>query len=145
MRRREFIAALGGATVWGARANAQRPSRTRRIGLLMAYAENDPEVRERVAAFGESLRQAGWIEGQNMRIDVRWRAGDPERAKTNARELVQLHPDILVVNGVHALTAARLSTSSLPIVFVVVADPIGAGFIPSLFRPGGNITGFSTF
>jgi putative tryptophan/tyrosine transport system substrate-binding protein len=145
MRRREVIAALGGATVWGAGANAQRPSRMRRIGLLMAYTENDPEVQERLAAFGENLRQAGWIEGRNVRIDVRWHAGDPERAKTSARELVQLDPDILIVNGTHALTAARLSTRSVPIVFVVVVDPIGAGFIPSLFRPGGNITGFSTF
>ena len=117
----------------------------RRIGLLMAYAENDPEVRERVAAFSESLRRAGWIEGQNVRIDVRWHAGDPERAKTNARELVQLDPDILVVNGVARADGRSAIDQFRPDRVVVVADPIGAGFIPNLFRPGGDLTGFSTF
>ena len=146
MSRREVIALFGGAALaWALPGNAQQPGRTRRISLMVSYAESDPEAQERVTAFRQGLRQAGWIEGRNARVDVRWHAGDPERAKAHAKELVNLQPDVIVANGTPALEAFRKLTDSIPIVFVVVTDPVGAGYVPSLSRPGGNITGFSTF
>jgi len=126
-------------------AVAQQDRRVRRVGFLMSYGEGDREGEERLSAFRESLRQTGWIEGQTLRMDVRWFGGDPERARAHAKELVEQSPDIIVANGTPAVAAARQLTRSIPVVFVVVVDPLGAGFVENLSRPGGNITGFSTF
>jgi putative ABC transport system substrate-binding protein len=146
MRRRDFFGVLTGAAwVLPLGARAQQPISTRRIALLMSYREGDPEGEKRLAAFRQSFRGSGWIEGQNVRIDVRWLGGDPARANAHAKEVVEQLPDVIVVNGAPILEAIRRLTSTIPIVFVVVTNPIGAGFVQSLPRPGGNITGFSTF
>jgi hypothetical protein len=145
MRRREVIAGFGLAAFMPLPATAQALDRVRRLGLLMSYTENDQEGRERLAAFREALRDAGWVEGGNTRVDARWYAGDPEQAMVRARELVELAPDLLVVNGSPGVAALKRLTNTIPIVFVVVADPVGAGYVESLSRPGSNITGFSTF
>src|SRR5215218_8576024 len=145
MRRREVIAGFGLAAFMPLRAMAQPLDRVRRLGLLMSYTENDQEGRERLAAFREALRDAGWVDGGNTRVDARWYAGEPEQAMVRARELVELAPDLIVVNGSPGVAALKRLTNTIPIVFVVVADPVGAGYVESLSRPGGNITGFSTF
>jgi putative tryptophan/tyrosine transport system substrate-binding protein len=145
MRRRDFLTFLGGAPAWPISALAQVSDRTRRIGLLMVYREGDPEGEECLLAFRRSLREAGWIEGKNLRLEPRWYAGDRDRANAYGRELVSMALDIIVVNHLAALTAVRQLTTSIPIVFVVLADPVGAGHVASFSRPGGNVTGFSTF
>src|SRR5215217_7030748 len=145
MRRRELVALLGGAAASPFAALAQKPHGMRRVGLLMVYREGDPEGEECLLAFRLSLREAGWIEGENVRLEPRWYAGDRERANVYGRELVTMALDIIVVNHTAALMAVRPLTSSIPIVFVVIADPVGAGHVSSFARPGGNITGFSTF
>src|SRR4051794_31412288 len=145
MRRRDLIALLGATATWPFGAGAQQPNLVRRISLIVAYGERDLEGQERVATFRQSLRESGWIDGQNTAVQVWWLAGDPERATTYAKELVEQSPDVIVVNGSPGLTAVRQLTNSIPIVFVVVTDLVGAGFVQSLSRPGGNITGFSTF
>jgi putative ABC transport system substrate-binding protein len=145
MRRREFVTLLGGSAVWPLAARAQQPERMRRIGVLMAYREGDPEGLQRVTAFRDGLRESGWSDGQNARIDIRWLGGDPARVKVLVREIVDQSPDVIVVNGSPALAALRETTNSIPIVFVVITNPVGAGFVQNMSRPGGNITGFSTF
>src|SRR3954454_5244023 len=145
MRRREVIAGFGLAAFMALQAMAQPLDRVRRVGLLMSYTENDQEGRERLAAFREALRDAGWVDGGNTRVEARWYAGEPEQAMVRARELVELAPDLIVVNGSPGVAALEGLTNTLPIVFVVVADPVGAGYVESLSRPGSNITGFSTF
>jgi putative ABC transport system substrate-binding protein len=145
MRRRDVIALLGIAATWPLGAGAQPSKRPRQIGLMMAYDEGDLEGQERLAAFRQSLGESGWIDGQNAMVTVRWLAGNPDRAANYAKELVAQSPDVLVVNGSPGLTAVQRLTKDIPVVFVVVTDPVGAGFIPSLSRPGGNVTGFSTF
>jgi len=145
MRPREVIAGLGLAAFMPLPAMAQALDRVRRLGLLMSYTENDQEGRERLAALREALRDAGWVDGGNTRLDVRWYAGEPEQAMVRARELVELAPDLIVVNGSPGVAALKRLTNTIPIVFVVVADPVGAGHVESLSRPGSNITGFSTF
>jgi putative ABC transport system substrate-binding protein len=117
----------------------------RLVALLMVYQQGDPEGDECLVAFRESLRQGGWVENENVQLDSRWYEGDRERANAFARELVAMAPDVIVVNHMAALTAVRRLTSTIPIVFVVLADPVGAGHVASLSRPGGNVTGFSTF
>src|SRR5215203_2950549 len=144
MRRREVIAGWLVAFM-ALPAMAQPLDRVRRVGLLMSYTENDQEGRERLAAFREALRDAGWVDGGNTRLDARWYAGQPEQAMVRARELVELAPDLIVVNGSPGVAALKRLTNTIPIVFVVVADPVGAGYVESLSRPGSNITGFSTF
>ena len=146
MRRREFITLLGGATL--ARtvsARAQQIERVRRILVLMGGAENDPNGQAATVAFRQGLQKLGWTDGQNIRIDYRWAAGQPDRASVYATELAALAPDIILANGTQVLAALQRVTRSIPIVFVVVADPVGGGFIQDVARPGGNITGFSTF
>jgi putative ABC transport system substrate-binding protein len=144
--RRELIAILGGAAaVRPLAARAQQSNRMRRIGMMIANAESDPEGQARVMAFRQGLRELGWTEGHNLRIDFRWAAGEPDRARTYATELVALGPDAIVANGTPALAALHRATQSIPIVFLVVVDPVGAGYVRSLAQPGGNITGFSTF
>ena len=146
MKRREFITLLGGAAAaWPLAARAQQPDRMRRIGVLMAYAESDREGRARLAAFLQELQQLGWVEGRGVRIDVRWGAGDAERIRRYATELVGLTPDILMGSTTPAVAALQQATATVPIVFAQVGDPVGAGFVDSLARPGGTTTGFSVF
>jgi putative tryptophan/tyrosine transport system substrate-binding protein len=143
MQRRDFIALLGStAAAWPLMTRAQGAERTRRIGVLMGYAENDPEAQTRFAAFKQELLALGWDERRNLQIDLRWASGDSNSASRFAKELVALHPDVILSNTTPVTTAVRQETKTIPIVFVVVSDPVGAGFVESLPRPGGNITGF---
>jgi putative ABC transport system substrate-binding protein len=143
MRRREFIAGLGGAAAWPVVARAQQGDRIRRIGVLMGGAETDPESKPRMDAFQQGLEKLGWTAGRNAQIDVRWTMGDAERTRSAAAELVNLAPDVIFSGGSGRLAALQRATRSVPIVFVFVADPVAQGFVASLARPGGNITGFS--
>jgi putative ABC transport system substrate-binding protein len=117
----------------------------RRIGVLVAYAESDPEAQARIAAFRQGLRELGWTEGRNLRMELGWGTGDPDRARTLATELISIAPDVIVAHGTPALTALYRATRTIPVVFVSVIDPVGASYVQSLAQPGGNITGFSTF
>jgi len=144
MRRREFIALVGSSVVaWPLAARAQQPERMRRVGLILPYAQDDPEAQSRVKAFRYGLRDVSWVEGRNIRIDYRFSGIDPTQIKQSVAEMVSLAPDLIVANTVPVLTALRQATSTIPIVFTVVNDPVGLGFVSSLARPGGNITGFS--
>jgi putative tryptophan/tyrosine transport system substrate-binding protein len=145
MRRREFIMLLGGAAAaWPLGARAQQPERTRRIGMLMNVAADDPEVPARIAAFAQGLQETGWMVGRNVRIDYRWGAGDSVRYRKYAEELASLGPDVLV--GYGSATAAALKASGTkPVVFLSSIDPVGAGLVMSLARPGTNTTGFTAF
>jgi putative ABC transport system substrate-binding protein len=143
MRRREFIAALGSAAAWPIAARAQE--RMRRIGVLMAIAESDPEAHSRVDALYQGLQTLGWTEGRNIRIDYRWAGPDPDRIGAFAAELVALAPDAILAHSPPVLAALQQKTRTIPVVFVQVADPITAGFVVSLAHPGGNITGFTSF
>lgn len=145
MRRRDVIGFAASAALSCFGAAAKQSDRTRLIGMIMVNAEGDPEGPERVANFRQSLGSFGWKDGANASVEVRWHGGDLVRAKTYARELVDRSPDVIVVNGTQALAAVQQLTSSIPVVFVVVNDPVGGGFVQSLSRPGGNATGFSTF
>jgi putative tryptophan/tyrosine transport system substrate-binding protein len=142
MRRREFIAGLGGAAAWQLAALAQQPDRVRRVGFLHALAENDPEAQARVAVLREGLARLGWTE-RNVRIEERFAEGDSDQMQAYAAELVGSAPDVIVVNSTPALAALKQATRTIPIVFSIVSDPAGQGFVASLGRPGGNITGFS--
>ena len=147
MRRREFITLVGGTlAAWPRMTFAQQPSdRVRRIGALMAYTKDDPEDQQRVAAFQEGLKQSGWIEGRNIQSEYRWYAGDVERARSAAKELVGLKPDLILVGASAGLVALTQETRSVPLIFVAVTDPVGLGLVESLARPGGNATGFTFF
>jgi len=146
MKRREFIALLGcWAATWPIAARAQQSDRMRRIAVLMLNAEDDQEGQARVAAFRQGLQALGWTEGKNLRIDWYWTAGDVERIRSDVRELAAHPPDIIVANGRPILSEAVQVIHSIPIVFVLVNDPVGEGFISSLARPGGNVTGFTFF
>jgi putative tryptophan/tyrosine transport system substrate-binding protein len=145
MRRREFIAGLGSAAAWSVVANAQQPERGRRIGVVMAYLENDPNGQVQVAAFREQLGKLGWIEGRNVQIDFRYGADDPNRIREQARELLQLAPDLMVSNSNFVTAILQSEVRTTPMVFVSVSDPVGSGFVADLARPGGNITGFANF
>jgi putative tryptophan/tyrosine transport system substrate-binding protein len=144
MRRREFIALLGGAASWPLVARAQRAQRMKRIGVLFVQRPGDPEGQARLAAFTQALRQLGWIDGDNMRIDTRWAVDDTERRR-GAEELVALAPDVILASASLSVAALQRVTHSIPIVFANVIDPVGAGFVKSLARPGGNTTGFTAF
>jgi putative tryptophan/tyrosine transport system substrate-binding protein len=140
MRRRDFISLLGSAAVaWPLAARAQQP---RRIGVLMAFAENDPEAKTYLSAFTLGLAELGWTDGSNLRMDVRWGAGNVDRMRTLAKELVDLQPEIIFANATPVTAALQRETRTIPIVFASVSDPIGEGFVASLSRPGGNTTGF---
>src|SRR5437764_6585917 len=145
LRRREFIAALFGAAAWPLAGQPQQPERLRRVGVLLLWPENDPMARASVAAFAQALGRFGWIEGRTIRIDYRFAAGDPTRFKTYAAELVGLMSDVLLAGASLAIVALRQHTRTIPIVFVNVSDPLGQGFVESLARPGGNITGFTAY
>jgi len=140
--RREFLTLLAGAaTAWPLTGRAQ-DGRVRRVGILMGWAENDPEYRVRVDAVIQGLAQSGWVEGRNVRFDIRWTNGDVGRAQTLAKELAALQPDVIVTGTTPVTIAMQRETRTIPIVFAVVSDPVGAGLVASLARPGGNITGF---
>jgi putative ABC transport system substrate-binding protein len=144
MRRREFITLLGGGAVaWPLTARAQQAERERRIGVLVLGTANDPRVQIRLAAFKQGLQQLGWIEGHNLRIEYRLGAlGDADRTRKYAEELVALVPDVIFASGTAQVGPLLRATRTVPIIFVLVADPVGAGFVDSLARPGGNATGF---
>jgi putative tryptophan/tyrosine transport system substrate-binding protein len=142
IRRREFIAGLGGAVAWPLSARAQQGERVRRVGCLYAFAGNDPIVQARVAAFREGLAQLGWTE-RNVRIEERFAGGDADQMQAYAAELVGSAPDVIVANSTPVLAALKQATRTIPIVFFIVNDPAGQGFVESLGHPGGNITGFS--
>jgi len=146
MRRREFITLLGGAAAaWPLAAYAQPTDRVRRVRVLMTQAADDPEVRARLNAFRQSLQKLGWIEGRNIRIEYRYAEGQADRVRTYAAELVEMGPDVILANGTAILRAFREQASDIPIVFVMVPDPVGDGFVASLARPGGSVTGFTNF
>src|SRR5262245_8246186 len=145
MRRREFITLLGAVAAWPLAARAQQSDRMRRIAVLMNNAEDDPVGHARAATFRQGLQALGWTEGRNLRIDSRWTAGDVGRIRSDVTELSGRPPDIIVANGRVTLSEAVQAIRSIPIVFVLVTDPVGQGFISSLARPGGNVTGFTFF
>jgi putative ABC transport system substrate-binding protein len=143
MRRREFIAGLGGAAVWPVVARAQQGDRVWRIGALMGPSENDPVAKIHVSAFTQALAGLGWTDGRNVRIDIRWHDGD--RIRALAQELVGLKPDIIVTGATPATIAVQRETRTIPIVFAAVGDPVASGIVERLDRPNGNITGFAIF
>jgi putative ABC transport system substrate-binding protein len=146
MKRREFITFLGGSAVsWPFTARAQPGARMRRIGVLMNVAADDPESTVRVAAFVQGLAELGWTVGSNVRIDYRWGAGDADSFRKYAAELIALVPDVILAHGVVSVGPLQQATRTVPIVFVNVSDPVGAGLVESLARPGGNATGFILF
>ena len=145
MQRRDFLGVLGGAVAWPLAARAQQPQQMRRIGVLMTLAKGDPEEQSRYAAFHQELQQLGWTDGRNVRIDVRWAAGNAADVRKYAAELVALAPDVIVASGAAGVGPMLQTTRTVPIVFVIVPDPVGAGFVTSLSRPGGNATGFLMF
>jgi putative tryptophan/tyrosine transport system substrate-binding protein len=143
MRRRQFIALLGGAVMWPLAVRAQQSARMRLIGVLMGYAENDRTAQSELAAFWAALAKLGWTEGKNLRIELRWSAGDADRIRALAKELVDLRPDAILGQTTPVTGALARETRSIPIVFVAVSDPIASGFAASLAHPGGNVTGFA--
>jgi putative ABC transport system substrate-binding protein len=141
--RREFIMLVGGvAAAWPVVAQAQQGERVRRIGALMAQTASDPEGQARIAAFLQGLQELGWNVGRNAQIDIRWSGGNADDSRKHASELVALAPDVVLSSGTTSVAALQQATRTVPIVFTVVADPVGAGFVNSLARPGGNATGF---
>src|SRR6516225_5127916 len=145
MRRREFITLIGGAAAWPVAAGAQPGDRVRRIGVLMALDENDPEGNLRYSAFTQALAELGWTDGRKVRMDLRWGRGDNNRRRALAQQLVGLQPDIILTEATPATVAVQRETRTIPIVFVNVADPVASGLVPRLDHPGGNITGFANF
>jgi putative tryptophan/tyrosine transport system substrate-binding protein len=146
MRRREFIALLSGAAAtWPLAARAQQSKRQARIGVLMNISADDPETLAQVGALSQGLSEAGWTIGRNVKIDYRWYEGNAEAARKYAAELVALEPDVILASGTQGVAATQLATRAVPIVFTRVADPVGAGFVNSLARPGRNTTGFMVF
>jgi len=145
MRRREFISLLGATATWPVAARSLQAEKMRRIGILMLFAQADRQAHADYAAFTTELQRMGWTEGQNIRIDQRWASGDVNRLQALAAELVDLKPNLVVVQGSAALAALKHATRTLPIIFAEVTDPVGQGFVESLARPGGNTTGFAMF
>jgi putative ABC transport system substrate-binding protein len=145
MRRRQFITLFGGAAAWPLAAHAQQPKRMRRIGVLIPLVANDLEARTRLTAFQQALQELGWIDGSNVHIDTRWSAGNAADTRKYAEELVALAPDVIFASGSPGLGSALQATRTIPIVFAIVPDPVGAGYVQSLSQPGGNATGFMMF
>ena len=144
MKRREFISLLGGvAAAWSVPAHAQQPEGMRRIGVLMAHAESDPEFKAYVAAFRAGLEKLGWTEGRNIRIDFRWGAlDDAEARERSAKEIIALQPDLIITQNTPPTETVLQQTRAVPVIFIIVADPVGSGFVSNLARPNGNATGF---
>ena len=145
MKRREFITVLGGAAAWPVAARAQQSEQVRRVGWLIGQAADDADGKARLAAFVQGLQQLGWTDGRNVRIDTRWGGGDADRMRRYAAELVALAPDVILAGGTAAVGILLQATRTVPIVFASVADPVGAGYVDSVARPGGNATGFLLF
>ena len=146
MNRRDFMTLVGGAAAaWPLAARAQQPDRMRRIGVLLALAASDPEGQARIASFKRELAKLGWTEGRNIRIDDRWPGADVGQIERTAAELVALAPDVIFINSQPAFDAMRQATRTIPVVFVQVTDPVASGLLPSLARPGGNLTGLSNY
>jgi len=147
MKRREFIKAIAGsvAATWPLAARAQQGDGVRRVGIFMDLSEQDAEGQTRVAAFRKGMEDLGWTEGRNIKFDTRWTAGDPARMRKYSAELVGLAPEVIMNGGLPTLVIMQQETRTIPIVFAQVLDPVGAGFVESLARPGGNITGFVSF
>src|SRR5436190_7036479 len=145
LKRREFITLIGAVASWPLAARAQQRERMRRIGVLSTQADDDPDAQSRIAAFRQQLQQLGWTDGRNVRIDERWAGGDVERSRSYAAELVALAPDVILVSASLALSSVMKTTRTVPIVFTSIPDPVGAGFVDGLARPGGNATGFMPF
>jgi putative ABC transport system substrate-binding protein len=145
MQRREFITLIGGAVaVWPLAAQAQQPERMRRIGVLMAHTESDPEFQAYLGAFRDGLQKLGWSEGRNIRIDARWGAlDDAELRQRSAKELIALQPHLILTQNIPPTASMLQQTRTIPVIFVIVADPVSSGFVGSLARPGGNATGFT--
>jgi ABC-type uncharacterized transport system substrate-binding protein len=145
MRRRHFITFLGSAAAWPVAARAQRAERVRRIGVLMPLAADDPEGQARIAAFLQGLALLGWTVGRNVRIEYRWAASDPERIRRYAAELAAFATDVILCTGSATVGPLQQAVRTVPIVFVAVVDPVGAGVVESLAQPGGNATGFTSY
>jgi putative ABC transport system substrate-binding protein len=146
IHRREFITLTSGTAIaWPLASRAQQPEGVRRVGVLIGFGEDDPEGQVRLAAFRQGLQAQGWTDGSNLRIDYRRMPGDQDRIRAAAAELVDLRPDVILAYAPPAVAALRRETSSIPIVFTQVSNPVGAGFVASMARPGGNITGFTSF
>src|SRR6516165_7485977 len=144
LRRREFIAALGGAAAWPLAARAQQGDRVRRIGVLWPGDENDPLYKSRVSAFTQALAGLGWTDGRNVRMDIRWHGDDINRIRALAQDLVGLQPDIILAGGTPETVALQRETRTIPIVFAGASDPVASGIVLRLNQPGGNVTGFAT-
>jgi len=145
IRRREFIAALGGAAAWPLAARAQQGNRVRSIGVLIAGDESNPQAKANISAFTQALAGLGWTDGRNVRMDLRWGGGDPNRIRALAQELVGLQPDIIVTSGAAVTAVLQRETRTIPIVFATAADPVVSGIVARLDRPSGNVTGFALF
>jgi putative tryptophan/tyrosine transport system substrate-binding protein len=145
MRRREFIGGVGGAVAWPRFVRAQQAERIRRIGVLMAADENDPEGKANLSAFNRRLTEFVWANGRNLRIDYRWAPTSVNQMRTFAKQLVDIKPDVILANTTPAIAALQNETRTIPIIFAAISDPVGPGFVASLPRPDGNITGFINF
>jgi putative tryptophan/tyrosine transport system substrate-binding protein len=146
MRRREFITLVGGtAAIWPLAARAQQPKQVRRIGVVMNLSENDPDAQRRIEAFRDALRELGWTDGRNATIDTHLAAGDATEVRSAISEMVEFRPEVILVTATNVLTLLRPVAPGTPIVFVLVSDPVGQGFVDSLAHPGGRITGFTSF
>jgi putative ABC transport system substrate-binding protein len=145
LKRREFVALIGGVMAWSISARAQQPERLRRIGVLINFRADDPEGQARLAAFRQTLGEIGWKDGDNVRMDVRWAGDDAELYRRYAEELVTLAPDVILAGSSPSVASLQRATRSVPIVFAFVVDLLGAGFVSTLARPGGNTTGFTAF
>src|SRR5262249_33403616 len=144
MKRREFIALIGGAVAWPLSVNAQQGERVRRFGVLMGLVAGDPEAQSRVAAFENGLRELGWVQGRNLSIEYRW-AGDGNVLRDHGAELLAMAPDLILANSTPVTAALREQSGAVPIVFTQVVDPVGQGLVPNLAHPGGSLTGFTSF
>ena len=143
MRRRSFLTLLGSAVTWPLASRAQQPARMRRVAVLMHTAADDPDGQTRLAAFLQGLQEAGWAVGGNVRVDIRWAAADADRFRSYTAELIGLAPDVVLASSSQSVVAFQKATSTLPIVFAAVVDPVAQGFVDNIARPGGNITGFA--
>jgi len=145
IQRRDFITLLGGAAAWPLAARAQQRDRVRRIGYLWPLDENDPVAKTSLSAFIQALAGLGWIDGRNVRMDLRWAGGDANRIRALAQEFVGLKPDIIFTSGTAATAVLQRENRTIPIVFANVADPVASGIVPRLNQPGGNVTGFASW
>jgi len=143
MKRREFISLIAGAAAMPLAAHAQQGGRVRLVGILLSQVEGNQEAKDRVAALREALKNFGWVEGRDVRFELRYAGGSADRMRAEAVELIKLKPDVIVASATASLAALQKTTTTIPIVFTQVTDPVGAGFVTSLARPGGNITGFT--